>query len=159
MTQGSVSKFNLPRLGFLILTGVVGWWVPGAGHWLIGERKRAVIIFFSLMFTFGFGLYIGSIATIDAPDPWHIVKVIYSLAAHKPPASSMGGSPWYWAQIFFSPGVGYIAHLSVALHLDSFGKPREIGEIYTGVAGLLNLLCVVNAVYMAHRISAGGLKE
>jgi hypothetical protein len=83
-----------------------------------------------LAFAFGFGIYIGSIAVIDAR------------------------TPWYWAQFLASPIVAYLAHLSGSVyHLDSFGRPREIGEIYTGITGMLNLLCVVNAVYMAHCIN------
>jgi len=31
-----------------------------------------------------------------------------------------------------------------------YGRPNEIGQIYTSIAGLLNLLCIVNAVYLAH---------
>lgn len=125
--QPSAAKLKMPGWAFLVLTGVCAWWIPGAGHWLIGERKRAAIIFISLVFAFTFGIYVGSIAAIE-------VK-----------------SPWFYAQIFFSPVVGYIAHLSGSVfHLDSFGRPREIGEIYTGIAGMMNLLCIVNAVYMAH---------
>ena len=79
------------------------------------------------MFAFLLGIWLGSIAVIDSR------------------------TPWYWAQLLTSPAVAYLAHLSGSVyHLDSFGRPREIGEIYTGIAGLLNLLCVVNAVYMAH---------
>ena len=32
----------------------------------------------------------------------------------------------------------------------SYGKPFDIGQIYTTVAGMLNLLCILSAVYMAH---------
>ena len=31
-----------------------------------------------------------------------------------------------------------------------FGRANEMGQIYTSIAGLLNLLCIVNAVYLAH---------
>ena len=31
-----------------------------------------------------------------------------------------------------------------------FGRPNEIGQIYTSIAGLLNLLCIVNAVHISH---------
>ena len=39
-----------------------------------------------------------------------------------------------------------------------YGRPAEIGQIYTSIAGLLNLLCIVNAVYMAHLRSVGEAK-
>jgi hypothetical protein len=123
----AVKKSKMPAIAYLFMVGIIGWWIPGAGHWLIGQPKRAAIIFFSIAFAFTLGIWLGSIAVIDA------------------------SSPWYWAQMLNSPAVAYLAHLSGSVyHLDSFGKPREMGEIYTGIAGMLNLLCVINAVYMAH---------
>jgi hypothetical protein len=97
---------------------------------MIGQPKRAAIIFLSITFAFVLGIWLGSIAVIDA------------------------STPWYWAQMLNSPIVAYLAHLSGSVYnLESYGKPREIGEIYTGIAGMLNLLCIVNAVYMAHCIN------
>ena len=31
-----------------------------------------------------------------------------------------------------------------------FGRPNEIRQMYTSIASLLNLLCIVNAVYLAY---------
>lgn len=126
MKEIDAEGLNLPAVAYLFLVGVVGWWIPGAGHLILGEPKRAAIIFFSILFAFVFGIWLGSIACIDA------------------------STPWYWAQMLNSPAVAYLAHLSNINHLESYGKPREMGEIYTAIAGMLNLLCIVNAVYMAH---------
>jgi hypothetical protein len=127
MKKSAARKSALRGTAYLFLAGIAGWWIPGAGHWIVGQPKRAAIIFFSIMFAFLLGIWLGSIAVIDSK------------------------TPWYWAQLLTSPAIAYLAHLSGSVyHLDSFGRPREIGEIYTGIAGLLNLLCVVNAVYMAH---------
>jgi hypothetical protein len=111
----------------MFLAAVLAWCIPGAGHLLIGEKKRAIIIFVSLIFAFAIGIFIGSIGVIEFK------------------------SPWFYAQILFSPITAYLGHLAGSvLHLDSFGRPREIGEIYTGIAGMMNLLCIVNAVYLAN---------
>ena len=127
MKDITAEKLSLPAVAYLFLVGIAGWWIPGAGHLIIGESKRAAIIFFSIAFAFVLGIWLGSIAVIDA------------------------GTPWYWAQMLNSPAVAYLAHLSGSVyHLESYGKPREMGEIYTAIAGMLNLLCIVNAVYMAH---------
>ena len=127
MKETAAEKIGLPAVAWLFLVGIAGWWLPGAGHWIVGERKRAAIIFFSIVFAFVLGIWLGSIAVIDA------------------------STPWYWAQMLNSPAVAYLAHLSGSVyHLESYGKPREMGEIYTAIAGMLNLLCVVNAVYTAH---------
>ncbi|MDD5133984.1 MAG: hypothetical protein PHP01_01065 [Phycisphaerae bacterium] len=126
MKDTSAAKLNLPAVAYLFLVGIAGWWIPGAGHWIIGQPKKAAIIFFSIAFALLLGIWLGSIAVIDAK------------------------TPWYWAQLLNSPTVAYLAHISHVFGLESYGKPRELGEIYTGIAGMLNLLSVVNAVYLAH---------
>ncbi len=126
MKETSAGQFKkLPAVAYLFLVGVAGWWIPGMGHWIIGRPKRAALIFFSIMFAFLLGIWLGSIAVIE--------------------------TPWFYAQVLTSPAAAYLAHVSKVFGLVSYGKPREIGEIYTGIAGMLNLLCVVNAVYLAHR--------
>lgn len=122
----SSANLKMPRWVLTIFAGILAWWIPGAGHWMLRQRKRAVIIFVALTFAFAVGLFIGSMAVIE--------------------------KPWFYAQILFSPIVAYMEYLNAnVLHLDSFGRPREIGEIYTGIAGMMNLLCIVNAMYIAHR--------
>ncbi len=39
-----------------------------------------------------------------------------------------------------------------------FGRPAEVGQIYTSIAGLLNLLVIVNSVYLAHVCRLGEKK-
>lgn len=117
---------KMPSIMYLILVGVAGWWMPGVGHWIIGRPKRAALIFFAIVFAFMLGIWLGSIAVIDSK------------------------TPWFYAQILNSPIVAYVAHISKVFGLESYGRPRELGEIYTGIAGMLNLLCIINAVYLAH---------
>ena len=112
----------------LISVALLSWLVPGAGHFLLKERKRSVIIFVTIAATFCIGLFIGSIAVID-------------------PVSA---KPWYFAQILASPFVAVLGHLTAAGNRVVYGWTNEIGQIYTSTAGLLNLLCIVNAVYLAH---------
>ena len=113
---------------FMLTAGLLAWLVPGAGHLLVKEGKRALIIFVTIVFTFCVGLYIGSIGVINP----------------------VGAKPWYVAQIMNSPMVAVLGHLATAADYSVFGRPNEIGQIYTSIAGLLNLLCIVNAVYLAH---------
>ncbi len=120
------SKEN--RTIFLLVVGLLAWLVPGAGHLLLKERKRALIIFVTIVLTFFAGLYVGSIGVINP----------------------VGAKSWYVAQIMNSPMVAVLGHLATAADYSVFGRPNEIGQIYTSIAGLLNLLCIVNAVYLAH---------
>ena len=113
---------------FLLVVGLVAWAIPGGGHFLIKERKRAVIIFTTITITFLVGLYIGSIGVIDPIGSW----------------------PWYIPQMMTTPAVGFLGHLTKTQGYVCYGKPSDIGQIYTSVAGMMNLLCVISAVYMAY---------
>jgi len=103
---------------------------------MIKENKRAIIISVTIILTFCAGLYVGSIGIINPS----------------------GAKPWYVAQIMNSPIVAALGYLAKTGDYSVFGKPNEIGQIYTSIAGLLNLLCIVNAVYLAHlcKIEAAG---
>jgi hypothetical protein len=113
---------------FLLTVGLLAWLIPGAGHLMIKENKRALIISVTIILTFCVGLYVGSIGIINPS----------------------GAKPWYVAQIMNSPVVAALGYLAQKGDYTVFGKPNEIGQIYTSIAGLLNLLCIVNAVYLAH---------
>jgi len=180
----------------LLIVAILAWIIPGAGHFFIKERKRAVIIFVTITATFTTGLYIGSIAVIDPVGAW----------------------PWYIGQMITTPGVAVIAKVSQnetrkwelakrastqAAHetaqaehkainaaenakklktqdaiqeaellnqeaklakqksdqllqeekqvmFASYGRPHDFGQIYTAIAGAMNLLAILSAVYMAH---------
>ena len=113
---------------FLLTVGLLAWLIPGAGHLLLKEKKRALIIFATIVLTFCAGLYVGSIGIINP----------------------VGAKPWYVAQIMNSPIVAVLGYQATTGYYPVFGRPNEIGQIYTSIAGLLNLLCIVNAVYLAH---------
>jgi hypothetical protein len=113
---------------YLITTGLLAWLVPGAGHYLLHEHRRAVVICVAIVLTFLTGLYVGSVGVIDP----------------------VGAKPWYVAQIMNSPVVFLLGRISATTDFPVYGRPNEIGQIYTSIAGLLNLLCIVNAIYLAH---------
>jgi hypothetical protein len=117
-----------------LLAGLCAWLFPGAGHLLIGERKRAAVIAVCVTGLFLAGLYIGSIAVVDP-----IYEALY-----------------YYTQVLASPLVflldhvnRQIAHARGAERLLVYARPCEIGQIYTSVAGMLNLLCIFSAILMA----------
>ncbi len=124
--MGQRSKEN--QVLFLLVVGLLAWLVPGAGHFVLKEKKRAIIIFATIVLTFCVGIYAGSIGVIDPVGAWW----------------------WYVAQIMNSPMVAVLGHLTAGGAYPVYGRPNEIGQIYTSITGLLNLLCIVNAVYLAH---------
>jgi hypothetical protein len=138
---------------YLIVVGAAAWLVPGGGHYVLNEKKRATVIFTMVLLTFLVGLYVGSIGVID----------------------SINAKPWYAAQVMNSPVVivlgSHVAGVerqaereatggrqSETIPYRVYGRANEIGQIYTSVAGLLNLLCIVNAIYVAHLRAVGEAK-
>ena len=140
---------------FLVITGLAAWVVPGGGYFFLKDMRRALVVFVTIVLTFLMGLYIGSIGVID----------------------QIHAKPWYMAQLINSPAVMLIgqhvkaAYLRAQARIDAaetssersaaqaqarkeayyvFARPNEIGQIYTSIAGLLNLLCIVNAVHISH---------
>ena len=124
---------NIP---FVLLTGLLAWLLPGAGYFCLNQKKRAIIIFVTITLTFCFGLYIGSVGVIDP----------------------VRAKAWYVAQIFNSPLVAIVGYTSAGGGYPVYGRPAEIGQIYTSISGLLNLLCIINTIYLAYlyRTEAGG---
>jgi len=114
---------------FLLTVAVAGWLVPGGGYFLLKETKRGMIILVTIVVTFCIGVYIGSIGVIDPGD----------------------AKAWYVAQMMNSPFVAILGNLTKGGAYKVVGKPGEIAQIYTSIAGLLNLLCIVNAVYLGHQ--------
>ncbi len=113
---------------FLLIVGLLGWLVPGAGHLMLGKKTHAAVIFVTILVTLCTGLYIGSIGVINP----------------------VGAKPWYVAQVMNTPAVAALGQMTRGGDYPVYGRPNEIGQIYTSIAGLLNLLCIVNAVYLAH---------
>jgi hypothetical protein len=170
MTKGARNK----DIFFLAVVGLAAWAIPGGGYFLLGQIRRALVVSVTILLTFGAGLYIGSIGVIDSvgAKPWYIAQVMNT------PAVLLLGN--HVAQIRNARRTVEDARQEAinarqeAEHVQQraedalkraedvlkkaedvefysvFGRANEMGQIYTSIAGLLNLLCIVNAVYLAH---------
>lgn len=109
--------------------------VPGAGHFYLGKRARAVAFFCIVVFMFALGLSIdGDLYTI-ARSSGSLLKLLASLG-------SMGS------------GVLYFAAVAMGAHGDVTSITYEHGTAFTITAGLMNLLLMLDAYDIAE-----GLKE
>lgn len=113
---------------------LAAWLVPGLGHWLLGHRQRAVVIFLAICSTFALGILLGGLEMIDP---------------HKSTA-------WFCAQVL----TGIPALISVKLQnpeiAAGYGRGIDIGQVYAGVAGLLNLLCILDVLMRSHNATLSG---
>jgi len=130
---------------FVVIVGLFAWLIPGAGYYLLNDVKRCLLVCVTIVLTFTVGLYVGSMGVIDKIH-------------HK---------PWYVAQVMNSPVIcllgNHVANTEHQADVDRienktdptepytvYARQAEIGQIYTSIAGLLNLLCIVNVVYIAY---------
>jgi len=117
---------------------VLGWLVPGAGHFLLGYRTHAIIAFVVITATFWSGVAIGSVQGTVAPNSrklWFMAQLC-----------SGGNTLAATALHRFADPVSFAStKQSTAAHWLS----AEVGVHYTGVAGLLNLLLIIDAIVRA----------
>lgn len=114
--------------GSIVLLCLASWAIPGAGHLWLGRRKGLVfLIALPLMFALGLALQ-GRLFPFDLSDP---LVALAALANH---------------------GVGLVYFLAAALGY-GVGEVRavtyEYGNAFLIVAGLLNLLVVIDAYDIA----------
>ena len=128
------------------LVALAGWLVPGAGYWLLGHRTRAVTIGVTVVALFLLGVLIGGVRVVEAPEI-------------SGPGSVLGKvlqKPWFLGQAMAGPLGLAAAWLSNAAAMSpayqairSHARLSEIGTLYTAVAGMLNLLAIIDAAHRA----------
>jgi len=116
------------RLGHHILLCLAAWAIPGSAHLWLGRRKGLVFLI-ALPVMFGFGLFLqGRLFPFDFSEP------LVGLAA----AADVGVG----LLCFVARAVGYGAGNVVAV-------TYEYGNTFLIVAGLLNMLVVIDAYDIA----------
>ena len=115
--------------GGLVLLCLASWALPGAGHLWLGRRSKGVIFLIAipLMFLLGLGLR-GRLFPFDFSEP------LVGLAA----LADLGIGILYFIASAFGSGIGDVRAVSY-----------EYGNAFLIVAGLLNLLVVIDAYDIA----------
>ncbi len=131
------------------IVALAEWFLPGLGYWLIGQRLRGVVIGITILLLFVAGLAIGGMRVIDAPTGFTMPLIF--------------AKPWFIGQVLTGPvslAANYIAN-NWGTHIDpntlkqaagvamSHSRVNEIGVLYTAVAGMLNLMAMIDCSYRA----------
>lgn len=129
------------------MTALLGWLIPGAGYWVLGERARGMIVCLTVLAVFTMGALIGGLRLVDAPTELS--------------AAALLDKPWFIGQVLAGPVS--VAAAIAAGHVDpmrvSHGRSWEIGTLYTAVAGMLNLLALIDATHRAAQPAAQTHRE
>jgi TM2 domain-containing membrane protein YozV len=117
---------------------VLGWLLPGAGHLYLGRRGRGIVFMSAVLLLFTLGVLMGSGLEVHTGFD-DILAVLLSVA------QIAAGLPYLLAR-----GLGFGAGSVEALKLPTY----EYGNTFTAVAGLLNILIILDA----HDIAVGRKK-
>lgn len=133
----SPAQSDPPVTRWNFAAALAAWLLPGLGHWLLGQRKRALILAVTLGLLWTGGLAIGGISAIDRREHgfWFLGQMLLAPSlvvnlAHNRLRNA--GRPLPHRHPAFSPG---------------FAHAGEQGVLFTALAGLLNLLVMVDVLY------------
>jgi hypothetical protein len=161
------------------LVAIAGWLIPGLGYWLIGQKARGATIGVTILLMFVAGLLIGGVRTVDttliesaeqkterARDDAYRAREVEDQnrrvpdGEQQPPyrAPSLLArtlqKPWFIGQAMAGPVAIATSYVGVTWGGPggapySHARVYEIGVLYTAVAGMLNLMAVIDAAYRA----------
>jgi len=120
------------------IVAVISWLVPGAGYLLLGQVARGLTIGITILLLFVAGLLIGGVHVVDPPTFIRGHNVFNALLQ----------KPWYIGQ-FFSGAVGLISGWIGPSQPASHARVADIATLYTAVAGMLNLMAIIDCSYRA----------
>lgn len=159
------------------LVALVAWLIPGAGYLLIGQRARGLTVGITIFLLFISGLLIGGIRVIDCPWIESPAQTAERLRReengkyHLNPVQALLQKPWFIGQALAGPIAFVTNKIGVSWERPapagtippedsppdsplqgapfSHSRVYEIGTLYTAVAGMLNLLAIIDAAYRA----------
>ncbi len=115
--------------GHLIRTLLLAWAVPGAGHFYLGKRRRALVFALVVIASFLIGWSLdGNLYTVVADRPLTVLATLASMGV---------GLPYFGFRYL----LGYSGDLT--------GPGYEYGSAFILTAGLMNLLLVIDCWDMA----------
>lgn len=107
------------------LVAVLAWLLPGAGHWLLGRRARAVVFCVLILTSFVLGAFLrGNLHSFHAGQP--VLAILGTLG-------TMGVGLSY-----------FVLRYAFGYHGDIEAPTFEYGTAFLISAGLMNLLLLLN---------------
>jgi hypothetical protein len=150
------------------VVAIAGWLLPGAGYMLLGDLVRGLTIGITIILLFVAGLLIAGVRVIDVPGydaSGQPVMVSDGINQHwalwAAPITEIRNKPWAVPQALSGPVSFAAAAWSVYESRSdpstpdqprgaaSHGRVNEIGSLYLSVAGLLNLMAIIDSSHRA----------
>lgn len=129
----------MPDRLFNPLAAILAWLWPGAGHIMLGQKRRGYSIMFGVLFLFVSGVLIGGLDSVDRKDDrlWYLAQGLCGPIAM---AADWLNQSWVKhlpdEQRFLATGIN---------------KPNEMGTLFSALAGLMNLIVILDAMFPVSR--------
>ncbi len=122
------------------IAGFLAWLVPGLGHLYLGHRVRGLICLVTITATFWTGVAIGGVqGTVDPHD-----RTLWFMAQLCTGGNTLAAYGLHRAVEPRTNEPSVVSQRSAALLAHWLSS--DVGVHYTGVAGLLNLLVILDAL-------------
>ena len=133
-----------------IQAALLAWILPGAGHYYLGHRGLAFVLFLAISLPYFTGLAIGGILnSVNArTNPWLFLPEL-GIGAYTTPCALVSRGIDASIQQRENAGIRVRRTDYVSYYPES-----DVAQIYLATAGLLNLLAILDAI---SRAQTGGL--
>jgi hypothetical protein len=142
-----------------ILAGLLAWLVPGAGHWYLDRPVRAAVIFVAIQALFWSGVGIGGVFTVNPRQEiwWCRAQFLTGLGGIVSYQRQKTLYNQYEREVVKREtrpltGPQRIAAVDESLaraNLALVPPASGVAYVLSGVAGMLNLMCIFDAVMLA----------
>lgn len=149
-----------PATGFKPFTGIAALILPGLGHVLLGQPRRGALVALGVLGLFFGGLFVGGIDAVDSKEDalWFIAQAPTGIVAfganylHQTRYKGVDPASRGSARRMPNPGEsinsqGVIVPGGNPPAQRSLARVHEMGILFTAVAGLLNVLAAIDAMF------------
>lgn len=134
---------------------------PGLGHFVLGQRRKAILLAASIFGLIASGLFIGGLSVIDRRENrvWFMAQALngpivfaidYVHQSHFKVRDTPNARPRTARPFEARRADGLPIPATHGLHppyVKSLGRVNEIGVLYVAIAGLLNLIAILDAAF------------
>lgn len=119
------------------LAAAASWVLPGAGHWLAGQKNKGVLVGVAVLLMFALGLLLSSGHAVDRPLR----------------------SAWWIPQVLVGSGTAFTTFVTAPLEEGPPGTWIDHGVAMCAVAGFMNLIVMIDAYTVAEESSKEAAPE
>jgi hypothetical protein len=151
-TSATAASSNTPRVelttGFEPVALLAAAVLPGAGHAARGEIRRGLHIAAGILGLYASGILIGGISVIDRKenDWWFVGQAMVG-----PVTFGLDYLHQTRLKEMTSSGVRLTPDPAVSKYTRAVGKPLDVGILFTAIAGMLNVIAVIDAGFPTRR--------